>query len=44
MLMVALVAAKPTLWVTALSLLIAIVPLWRTANPANAGTGNISGR
>lgn len=32
-LVVALVAANPTLWVTALSLLIAIVPLWRTARP-----------
>jgi hypothetical protein len=31
LLVVALVAANPTLWVTALSLLIAIVPLWRTA-------------
>ena len=33
LLVVALVAANPTLWVTALSLLIAIVPLWRTAKP-----------
>lgn len=32
-LVVALVAANPTLWVTALSLLIAIVPLWRSAKP-----------
>jgi len=31
LLVVALVAANPTLWVTAMSLLIAIVPLWRTA-------------
>lgn len=30
----ALVAANPTLWVTALSLLIAVVPLWRTPTRA----------
>jgi hypothetical protein len=32
LLIVALTVANPTLWATALSLLIAIVPLWRTAN------------
>jgi hypothetical protein len=31
LLIVALTIANPTLWVTALSLLVAIVPLWRTA-------------
>src|SRR5206468_178503 len=30
----ALTIANPTLWVTALSVLIAIVPLWRTPSPA----------
>ncbi len=35
LLVVALVAANPTLWVTALSILIAIVPLWRTAGVAS---------
>lgn len=39
MLVVALVAANPTLWVTALSLLVAIVPLWRTAAPKGAEQG-----
>jgi hypothetical protein len=34
LLIVGLAAANPTLWVTALSLLVAIVPLWRT--PARA--------
>jgi hypothetical protein len=34
LLIVALTIANPTLWVTALSLLVAIVPLWRTAPPA----------
>jgi Glycosyltransferase family 87 len=32
LLIVALVVANPTLWATALSMLIAIVPLWRTAS------------
>jgi len=31
LLIIALTIANPTLWVTALSLLVAIVPLWRTA-------------
>ncbi len=35
-LLLAIVAANPTLWVTAFSLLIAIVPLWRTARTAAA--------
>jgi hypothetical protein len=30
LLIVGLTVANPTLWVTALSLLVAIVPLWRT--------------
>jgi hypothetical protein len=34
LLIVALVVANPTLWATALSMLIAIVPLWRSAAPA----------
>lgn len=41
LLIVALTIANPTLWATALSLLIAIVPLWRTpvrANPEMRGT------
>lgn len=33
LLIVALTVANPTLWATALSMLIAIVPLWRTAKP-----------
>lgn len=37
LLIVALTVANPTLWVTALSLLVAIVPLWRTAPPAEHG-------
>jgi hypothetical protein len=36
MFVVALVLANPTFWVTSLSLLIAIVPLWRSAPPARA--------
>jgi hypothetical protein len=51
MLVLALVAANPTLWVTALSLLIAVVPLWRTAGPPAAAaaavpatTGNVIAR
>ena len=39
LLVVALVAANPTLWVTALSLLIAIVPLWRSASPRRTEAG-----
>lgn len=39
LLVVALVAANPTLWVTALSLLIAIVPLWRSARPSPTTVG-----
>jgi len=31
---VALTVANPTLWATALSMLVAIVPLWRTAGTA----------
>jgi hypothetical protein len=42
-LVVALVAANPTLWVTALSLLIAIVPLWRTAGDAPQRPGLAAG-
>lgn len=34
LLIVALTVANPTLWVTAFSLLVAIVPLWRTAPPS----------
>ena len=37
LLIVALVVANPTLWVTALSMLVAIVPLWRAA-PARDAT------
>ena len=33
LLIVGLTVANPTLWVTALSLLVAIVPLWRTPAP-----------
>jgi Glycosyltransferase family 87 len=36
LLVVAFVLANPTFWVTSLSLLIAIVPLWRSARPARA--------
>jgi alpha-1,2-mannosyltransferase len=36
LLVVALVLANPTLWVTSLSLLIAIVPLWKSAPPTRA--------
>jgi hypothetical protein len=36
LLIVALTIANPTLWVTALSILIAIVPLWRSARPRSA--------
>jgi hypothetical protein len=41
MLMAGIVLANPTLWVTALSMLIAIVPLWRTAKRVtwNVATG-----
>lgn len=35
LLVIALTIANPTLWATALSLLIAIVPLWRTADRAS---------
>ena len=34
LLIVALTVANPTLWATALSMLVAIVPLWRTADTA----------
>ena len=40
LLVCALILANPTLWVTALSLLIALVPLWR--NPVRSGTGTES--
>ena len=40
-LVVAVTIALPTLWMTALSLLIAIVPLWRSA-PARAGTSEMA--
>jgi hypothetical protein len=33
LLVVGITFANPTLWVTALSILVAIVPLWRTAEP-----------
>jgi hypothetical protein len=36
LLIVALTLANPTLWVTALSLLVAIVPLWRTSSAVAA--------
>jgi hypothetical protein len=36
LLVVGITFANPTLWVTALSMLIAIVPLWRTAEPEAA--------
>jgi hypothetical protein len=36
LLVVGLTVANPTLWVTALSMLIALVPLWRSAAPAEA--------
>jgi Glycosyltransferase family 87 len=36
LLVVGLTFANPTLWVTALSILVAIVPLWRTAAPEAA--------
>ena len=38
LLIVALTIANPTLWLTALSLLVAIVPLWRSAAPADTRT------
>ena len=38
LLIVALTVANPTLWATALSMLVAIVPLWRTARTAEAKT------
>jgi hypothetical protein len=41
LLVCALILANPTLWVTALSLLIALVPLWR--NPVGSGPGTSSG-
>jgi len=47
LLVVAIVVANPTLWVTALSMLVAIVPLWRTrpTEPAALrGQGLASGR
>jgi Glycosyltransferase family 87 len=37
LLIVALTIANPTLWVTAFSLLVAIVPLWRSEASASAG-------
>jgi hypothetical protein len=37
LLIVALTVANPTLWATALSMLVAIVPLWRTPGPRGAG-------
>lgn len=37
LLVVGLTIANPTLWATAFSLLIAIVPLWRTSRPAGMG-------
>jgi len=43
-LIVALVVGNPTLWMTAFSLLIAIVPLWRSArDPAPAGPRMVGG-
>ena len=36
LLVVGLTIANPTLWMTAFALLVAIVPLWRTARPAAA--------
>jgi hypothetical protein len=36
LLIVALTIANPTLWVTAMSLLVAIVPLWRSGPRGNA--------
>jgi hypothetical protein len=41
MLLCALILANPTLWVTALSLLVALVPLWR--NRVRSGSGSGSG-
>ena len=38
LLIVALTIANPTLWATALSMLVAIVPLWRTARTAERAT------
>ena len=38
LLIVALTLANPTLWVTAFSLLVAIVPLWRTRPPVAQGS------
>jgi Glycosyltransferase family 87 len=40
LLIVALTIANPTLWVTAMSLLVAIVPLWRTAPGGHAPQSN----
>jgi hypothetical protein len=40
LLIVALTVANPTLWATALSMLVAIVPLWRTARAAGTATGS----
>jgi hypothetical protein len=37
----ALVIANPTLWVTALSLLVAIVPLWRNPGGSDADTSRV---
>ena len=36
MLVVGLTIANPTLWMTAFSLLVAIVPLWRTRHEGSA--------
>ncbi len=46
LLVVGLTIANPTLWMTAFSLLIAIVPLWRTgaSRPDDPGLGEISAR
>jgi hypothetical protein len=43
-LVIALIAANPTLWVTALSLLVTIVPLWRTSGSQRmAGSQDMPG-
>ena len=42
LLVVALTIANPTLWATALSLLIAIVPLWRSGSPPRSTAGFVA--
>ena len=43
LLVVGLTIANPTLWMTAFALLVAIVPLWRTARPGDAALGGRRG-